>query len=117
MKVRGKVRLMCEFCKKVVVRLSRKQHYVYIYCTKNPRHKQRTKFLAMSTQSEAHCCDGHHAGWHADTPTGLPCLPEPKYSLVQQHMLGSASRSLLGNRHTSVLGELYWRAALAGRDM
>ncbi|GLC63790.1 hypothetical protein PLESTF_000083100 [Pleodorina starrii] len=108
---------MCEFCKKVVVRLNRKQHHVYIYCTKNPRHKQRTKFLTMSTQAEPQCCDGHSAERFAEAAAGIPCLPEPKYSLVQQHMLAAANRSLLANRHTSVLGELYWRAALAGRDM
>ncbi|GIL59002.1 hypothetical protein Vafri_13984 [Volvox africanus] len=117
MKVRGKVRLMCEFCKRVVIRLNRKQHHVYIYCTKNPRHKQRTKFLAMSTQAEPHCCNEHQGSSFTDVPVGVPCLPEPTYSLVQQHMLSSASRSLLANRTTSVLGELYWRAALEGRDM
>ncbi|GFR47706.1 hypothetical protein Agub_g9459 [Astrephomene gubernaculifera] len=107
MKVRGKVRLLCEFCKKAVVRLNRDQHYVYIYCTKNARHKQRSKFLSMSTQAEH---DHAPAG-----PISLPCLPEPTYARVQQHMLNNVARGLLGNRHTSVLGELYWRSATQGQ--
>ncbi|KAG2431577.1 hypothetical protein HXX76_009591 [Chlamydomonas incerta] len=117
MKVRGKVRLLCEFCRKTVVKLSRDQHYVYIYCTKNPRHKQRTKFVTMASQAGSECCSGHaheaHQHGHAPAPAaGLPCLPEPPYALVHSKMMGDISRGLLGSRHTSVLGELYWRAAM-----
>ncbi|PNH04458.1 hypothetical protein TSOC_009375 [Tetrabaena socialis] len=117
MKVRGKVKLLCEFCKKVVVRLNRDQHYVYVYCTKNARHKQRTKFLTLTTQAESQqCCDHPHSHAAAEAAAAAgawarPCLPEPAFDFMHQHMLSSVGRGLLGTRHTSVLGESYWRAA------
>lgn len=103
MKVRGKVRLLCEFCRKVVVRLVRDKHYVYIQCVKNPRHRQRTKHLTLTTSAG----EAQHA--HDLTP----CLPEvPAWALVQQRMSHALGRGLLGGRPTACLGELYWRASL-----
>lgn len=100
-----------------MVRVNRDQHYVYIYCSKNPRHKQRTKFLTLTTQAGEHaCCPGHHSdplhGSYAEDAVGIPCLPEPSLGIMQQHMLSAANRGLLGSRHTSVLGESFWRATM-----
>ncbi|KAG2490122.1 hypothetical protein HYH03_011428 [Edaphochlamys debaryana] len=112
MKVRGKVKLLCEFCKKVVVRLNRDQHHIYIVCTKNPRHKQRTKFLSLTTQAASHCCPEHGHGAGEAGAHAMPCLPETPFGGAHQHMQSALGRGLLGARHTSVLGESYWRAAL-----
>ncbi|KXZ54248.1 MRPL36 protein [Gonium pectorale] len=58
------------------------------------KHKQRTKFVNLSTQAETPCCAEHSAftGAHPAEVFGVPCLPETAFAAVQQHMLSSPSR-------------------------
>ncbi|GAX83685.1 hypothetical protein CEUSTIGMA_g11110.t1 [Chlamydomonas eustigma] len=44
MKVRGKVKLLCSSCNIVKVQITRDMGYMEVHCSKNPRHKQRTKW-------------------------------------------------------------------------
>ncbi len=71
--------------------------HVYCMSLPYPQHKQRTKFLTLTTQAGEHaCCPGHHSdplhGSHAEDAVGIPCLPEPPLGIMQQHMLSAANR-------------------------
>ncbi|XP_004287312.1 PREDICTED: 50S ribosomal protein L36-like isoform 4 [Fragaria vesca subsp. vesca] len=45
MKVRSSVKKMCEFCKTI-----KRRGRVYVYCTANPKHKQRQGFSTFAYQ-------------------------------------------------------------------
>ncbi len=48
MRVRSAVRRVCECC-----RLVRRKGRLYVYCSKNPRHKQRQGLHTLATQAAA----------------------------------------------------------------
>ncbi|KAL6221691.1 hypothetical protein ACLB2K_005086 [Fragaria x ananassa] len=48
MKVRSSVKKMCEFCKTI-----KRRGRVYVYCTANPKHKQRQGFSTFAYQGSA----------------------------------------------------------------
>ena len=50
MKVRSSIKTFCKFCS--VVRRGKK---LYVYCTDNPKHKQRQGFHSFATDSTCEC--------------------------------------------------------------
>ncbi|KAA0050174.1 hypothetical protein IC582_003936 [Cucumis melo] len=92
MKVRSSVKKMCEFCRTV-----KRKGRVYIYCSSNPKHKQRQ---GLSTFA----CEGPSPSLFSRTEVKQEILPS------QGSRMGLASLIPQKNEPTMLLG---WRMGLA----
>mmetsp|Transcript_13293 Transcript_13293/g.23546 ORF Transcript_13293/g.23546 Transcript_13293/m.23546 type:complete len:96 (-) Transcript_13293:204-491(-) len=95
MKVRGKVKIFCDGCVRSIVRVAQNKHIVLVECSKNPRHKQRSKFARFSTLANA-----------SESPSFISSAVNSLSSI----------RSLLGSQQVSTLGESFWRKMLVNQQ-
>ncbi|XP_022971996.1 uncharacterized protein LOC111470644 [Cucurbita maxima] len=92
MKVRASVKKMCEFCRTV-----RRRGRVYIYCSSNPKHKQRQGLSTFASE--------------APSPS-LFSRSEVKEKILPSHSSRTGLASLIPQKHepTMLFG---WRMGLA----
>ncbi|XP_022960589.1 uncharacterized protein LOC111461324 [Cucurbita moschata] len=92
MKVRASVKKMCEFCRTV-----KRRGRVYVYCSSNPKHKQRQGLSTSASEKPS--------------PHLFPSS-EVKQEILPSHSSRTGLASLLPQKHepTMLIG---WRMGLA----
>ncbi|XP_050377752.1 uncharacterized protein LOC126794985 [Argentina anserina] len=96
MKVRSSVKKMCEYCKTV-----KRRGRVYVFCTANPKHKQRQGFSTFAYQG-------------TDAPISTPTIvAKQEINFGQISHLGLASLILRKNEPSMPSPTLGWRVGLA----
>ncbi|XP_004287309.1 PREDICTED: 50S ribosomal protein L36-like isoform 3 [Fragaria vesca subsp. vesca] len=98
MKVRSSVKKMCEFCKTI-----KRRGRVYVYCTANPKHKQRQGFSTFAYQ-------GSDAPIFRSTPT---IVTKQEINFGQSSHVGLASLIPRKNELSLPSPTLGWRVGLA----
>ncbi|KAK9947558.1 hypothetical protein M0R45_003176 [Rubus argutus] len=96
MKVRSSVKKMCEFCKTI-----KRRGRVYVYCTANPKHKQRQGMSTFAYQ-------GTDASMSAETSA-----TKQEYNFGQSSHAGLASLIPKKNGPSMASTTLGWRVGLA----
>ncbi|PRQ46364.1 putative ribosomal protein L36 [Rosa chinensis] len=96
MKVRSSVKKMCEFCKTI-----KRRGRVYVYCTANPKHKQRQGMSTFAYQ-------GTDAPMSAETS-----ITKQENNIGQSSHVGLASLIPRKNEPSMPSPTLGWRVGLA----